>query len=222
METISRRGKVKQMKEEKRKTAWSADRLARFRQKMKQRAEEGCFKTAKCLAARKRQGDQMRGKANEAVKKAHQLGKYASAHRTNTGKKHTAETVEKLRAAGKVRTQKRLEATQRMQAVSPEKRGLAKGMPNHLRAKKFVIRAPWGKIFSFSNLSEWARQHEHLFVDDATTGPNPQHPFATRIASGIRSLTHRSGRVCSYKGWVVVSKTELQHGTADSLEQPDL
>lgn len=93
------------------------------------------------------------------------------------------------------------------------KAGNATGMPDHMCAKAWTIRDPRGVLFSFSNLSEWARQHAHLFEDCA---PASRQPHWRRIAGGIGELLTK-GRSCSYRGWVAVSKSELETGAPDLL-----
>lgn len=92
--------------------------------------------------------------------------------------------------------------------------GVAKGMPDHLAAKTWIVRDPYGNIYRFSNLAEWARQNQHRFEDDR---PESKSPFWLRISGGIGALLDVRGRSCSYRGWVAVSKTELESGAADLL-----
>lgn len=94
------------------------------------------------------------------------------------------------------------------------KAGLDKGRPDHLAAKQWHIRSPQGLIYKFSNLAEWARRHQGLFVDDRLES---KAPFWLRIAGGITDLLKENGRSCSYRGWVAVSKSELVNGAPDLL-----
>lgn len=94
------------------------------------------------------------------------------------------------------------------------KAGIAKGMPDHICAKQWHIRSPRGIVYKFSNLAEWARRHQSLFVDDR---PESKNPFWMRIAGGITDLLKANGRSCSYRGWVAVSKTELANGAPDLI-----
>ena len=94
------------------------------------------------------------------------------------------------------------------------KAGNAKGMPDHIAAKHWTIRDPNGLTHEFSNLGEWARRHEHLFEDCA---PASKLPHWLRISGGIGDLLNAKGRSCSYRGWVAVSKTELEEGAPDPL-----
>lgn len=94
------------------------------------------------------------------------------------------------------------------------KAGNAEGMLDHLSAKVWIIRDPFGNIFKFSNLSEWARQNEHRFVDDR---PESKAPFWKRIAGGFCDLLKKDGKSCSYRGWTAVSNLELDNGGRDLL-----
>jgi len=104
-------------------------------------------------------------------------------------------------------------ATGQLDAIR-RKAGNAKDMPDHLAAKVWRIRDPNGKVHFFSNLCSWARKHEHLFEDCA---PSSKLPHWLRISGGIGDLLNAKGRSCSYRGWVAVSKTELEEGAPDML-----
>jgi hypothetical protein len=91
---------------------------------------------------------------------------------------------------------------------------VAKGMLDHRAAKAWVVRDPYGRVYAFSNLSEWARRNECLFKD---TRPDSTTPFWLRIAGGISTLLKKDGRSTSYKGWTVVSQLELDEGGRDLL-----
>jgi len=93
--------------------------------------------------------------------------------------------------------------------------GNLRGLPDHLAAKTWVIRSPYGDTYHFSNLAEWARKHEHLFVDDR---PESKSVFASRIACGLSEMLSK-GKTCSYRGWVAVSNGELLRGAPDLLER---
>lgn len=92
--------------------------------------------------------------------------------------------------------------------------GLARGMPDHLAAKLWHIRSPEGIVFVVSNMAEWARQNQHRFEDER---PGAKTPFWVRIAGGFSDILKSNGKSCSYKGWVAVSKTELDRGAPDLL-----
>lgn len=91
------------------------------------------------------------------------------------------------------------------------KAGNLRGMPEHIAAKAWVIRDPCGRTYHFTNLAEWARQHEHLFEDDR---PESKQPFSKRIAEGLSEMLTK-GKTCSYRGWVAVSNRELLAGAPD-------
>ena len=105
--------------------------------------------------------------------------------------------------------------TGQMDAIR-RKAGLGKDMPDHIAAMQWTIRSPNGHVFEFSNLSSWARKNAHLFEDCA---PASKSPHWLRIAGGIADLLNAKGRNCSYRGWVAVSKTELEEGAKDMLER---
>jgi hypothetical protein len=92
----------------------------------------------------------------------------------------------------------------------------AAGMPDHIFAKEWIFRGPFGKVYKFSNLTEWARQNEWRFEDDR---PESKMSFCRRIASGLSSLLAADGLACSYRGWTAVSKLELEDGGKDLLER---
>lgn len=94
------------------------------------------------------------------------------------------------------------------------KAGNATGMLDHLAAKVWIMRDPYGHPHKFSNLAEWARQNAFRFVDDR---PESKTPFWKRIAGGLSELLSKDGKSCSYRGWTAVSKLELDAGGADLL-----
>jgi hypothetical protein len=89
-----------------------------------------------------------------------------------------------------------------------------KGKPDHVAAKAWRFRDTNGRMHTFSNLREWARQNEHLFADDR---PYSKLPFAERIASGMKLTLAKNGKVCSYRGWTAVSKQDFIEGGGDIL-----
>jgi len=92
----------------------------------------------------------------------------------------------------------------------------AAGMPDHIFAKEWIFRGPFGKVYKFSNLAEWARQNDWRFEDDR---PESKMSFCRRIASGLGGLLKADGLACSYRGWTAVSKLELEDGGKDLLER---
>lgn len=97
-------------------------------------------------------------------------------------------------------------ATGQLDAIR-RKAGIARGMLDHLSAKTWVIRDPYGNVHEFSNLAEWARQNAHRFQDDR---PNSSQPFWKRIANGIGGILKTQSRYGSYKGWMALSNAEIE------------
>lgn len=127
-----------------------------------------------------------------------------------------ARDMEKLKAENSIRMagyMKEWKESGKMDEIR-RKAGNAKGMLDHLAAKVWIIRDPYGNPHKFSNLAEWARQNEFRFVDDR---PESKAPFWKRIAGGIVHLLDAQGRSCSYRGWTAVSKLELDAGGGDLL-----
>jgi hypothetical protein len=124
--------------------------------------------------------------------------------------------MEKLRPIFSDAMKKQTEKWKKSGALEEIRRkaGNAVGMPDHLAAKAWIIRDPYGNTFQFSNLMEWARQNQHRFHDDR---PESRAPFWKRIAGGISDLLNKKGRSCSYRGWTAVSKLELAAGGRDLL-----
>ena len=158
------------------------------------------------------------------VKKASRI--YAT-RKCSTRFKHSAEhmnLMSKMRDMEKFGTvhskwmterHKRWAGTEEYEAMRRECR-TARGMPDHVSAKLWIIRDPFGNTHKFSNLAEWARQNEWRFEDDR---PESKTPFARRIADGIGSVLYANGRKCSYRGWTAVSKLELEDDGKDLLER---
>jgi hypothetical protein len=124
--------------------------------------------------------------------------------------------MEKLKADNSERLKNQMEEWKESGQLDDIRRkaGNAAGMLDHLAAKVWIIRDPYGNPHKFSNLAEWARQNEHRFVDDR---PESRAPFWKRIAGGITDLLKKDGRSCSYRGWTAVSKLELDAGGMDLL-----
>jgi len=173
----------------------------------------------KSLRGRKRSQDACRA-TGEGVRKAWKEGKY---HGTKVG--GTREQMDSIRAMRDMETLKpKMSANLKKQNAEwkesgqldeiRRKAGNATGMLDHLAAKVWIIRDPYGNPHKFSNLAEWARQNKHRFVDDR---PESRAPFWKRIAGGITDLLKKDGRSCSYRGWTAVSKLELDAGGMDLL-----
>jgi len=98
-----------------------------------------------------------------------------------------------------------------------QKNRTARGMPDHIAAKLWIVRDPSGKVYKFSNLSEWARQNEWRFEDDR---PESKAPLWHRISGGFSGLFSEANQYhCSYRGWTAVSKLELEDDGRDLLER---
>jgi len=94
-----------------------------------------------------------------------------------------------------------------------------KGLTNHIAAKLWAFRDPYGKMHIMSNLREWARNNTHLFNDDR---PDSKLPFELRIAHGMKGALAKCGKVCSYKGWTAMSKSEIDEETRDLLGRDEV
>ena len=75
--------------------------------------------------------------------------------------------------------------------------------PLNRAASDWVLRDPDGRIWRVHDLRDWARSHAHLFgLEDGERG-------AILVSSGMaavkRSMEGKRDRVCSYKGWTLVS-----------------
>ena len=97
------------------------------------------------------------------------------------------------------------------------KPGVGRSAANELnaRAHYWVVRSPCGKIYRFTNLSDWARKNTHLFMPDER--PYSKTDLWKRVAGGIYMLFEVNGRCCSYRGWTAVSRLELINGGGDLL-----
>lgn len=187
-------------------------------------------KRIRTLRGRKH-SEQRRHQLSEGIKKAWEKGCYHTATAIETRKKHlcrvgaSPKRMDELRAMVD-KAKLAVENSEKMKAQMKEwkasgkldevrrKAGNGIGMLDHISAKVWIIRDPRGKIYKFSNLREWARNHHHLFEDDR---PESRAPFWRRIADGMAALLAMSGRSCSYRGWTAVSKLEIDQGGVDLL-----
>lgn len=167
-------------------------------------------KRTKPLRGRKRPEEVCKA-VSASVKKAWQAGKY---HQLKGASRDHMDAIRLRRDATKLKA-RGAEILQRLNAewkaagtmdAMRRKAKTAKGMPDHLAAKAWIVRDPQGRPHQFRNLAEWARQNQHLFEDDR---PTSKTPFWLRISGGITDLFKSNGRVCSYRGWTAVSKLEL-------------
>jgi len=148
-------------------------------------------------------------KAGENIRKAYAEGRVKMrpkeeriANARKGGKTMTPLKLEKIRANAKARK------------GMPGTGGCASGEGN-AHAHHWIIRSPRGEIYKFTNLAEWARNNEHLFLPDER--PSSKKPLCKRIVTGIGMLFEVNGRCCSYRGWTAVSRLELVNGGGDLL-----
>lgn len=122
------------------------------------------------------------------------------------------QTIQRLKESGEY--EKNAKRHSEMMTGRPATGKLKKGKLDHLQAKAWKFRDTMGVIHTFSNLKEWARKNEYRFIDDR---PNSKMPFCLRIAAGLGQTLASNGNNCSYRGWVAVSKLELNDGGFDLL-----
>lgn len=176
-------------------------------------------KRVKSLRGRKLSKESCRA-IGEAVRKAWKKGKYNTGNVGATRDQMTAirgkRDMEKLKAENSERLKSKIKEWKQMGSLNEVRRkaGNAVGMLDHISAKVWLIRDPYGNPHTFSNLREWARNNTWRFDDDR---PESKAPFWQRIASGIVHLLDAKGRSASYRGWTAVSKLELDAGGADLL-----
>ena len=156
------------------------------------------------------------GKPVGAAKALYAKGCFDATTPENQAKAIAARDMEKMKEKNSVRLAAQMKEWKESGKLDEIRRkaGNAQGQLDHLAAKVWIIRDPYGNVFKFSNLAEWARQNEHRFKDDR---PESKAPFWKRIAGGITDLLKKDGRSCSYRGWTAVSKLELEEGGADLL-----
>jgi hypothetical protein len=149
------------------------------------------------------------GKLGTGLKKAWKSGKFK-------GRKITEKKLESMAQMRSKIDRAKLAKITRDRLLGTHGSGRTeRGRADHSHAKKWHLRDPNGRTHRFSNLTEWARQNEHLFHDDR---PESKAPFCDRIRGGIANLVASHGRSCSYKGWVVVSDPEyVFEGRQDPL-----
>lgn len=176
-------------------------------------------KRVKSLRGRKRSEESCRA-TSECVRKAWAEGRYNTGNVGATPDQMDAirgkRDMEKLKAKNSKRFKSKIEEWKQTGTLNEIRRkaGNAVGMLDHISAKVWLIRDPYGNSHQFSNLQEWARNNAWRFEDDR---PDSKMPFCKRIASGIAHLLSASGRSASYRGWTAVSKLELDAGGADLL-----
>lgn len=75
-----------------------------------------------------------------------------------------------------------------------------RGRADHANCKAWCVLSPSGAQYRFTNLLEWCRQNEALFVDHT---PDAKWPLWKRAAAGIAMQGQKRGKVCSWCGWVL-------------------
>ena len=156
------------------------------------------------------------GKPVRAAQAKYAKGCFDATTPENQAKAVAARDMEKLKAESSVRMAGNMKSWKESGKLDDIRRkaGNATGMLDHLAAKVWIMRDPYGNPHKFSNLAEWARQNAFRFVDDR---PESKAPFWKRIAGGLSELLSKDGKSCSYRGWTAVSKLELDAGGADLL-----
>jgi hypothetical protein len=148
-------------------------------------------------------------KAGVAIKKAYAEGRVKM--------RPKEERIANARKGGKTMTPRKLQKIRenaKARKGMPGTGGSAAGEGN-AHAHHWTIRSPRGEIYKFTNLAEWARNNEHLFLPDER--PNSKTKLCKRIVTGIGMLFEVNGRCCSYRGWTAVSRIELVNGGGDLL-----
>ena len=66
----------------------------------------------------------------------------------------------------------------------------------HQSSLEWTVRSPTGEVYSFTNLTKWCRENEHLFED---------MPYPTKMTKANRVA---KGLSCEsiWRGWEVVSR----------------
>ena len=93
----------------------------------------------------------------------------------------------------------------------------AKG-PEHHKAVHGLLRSAENKTYRFDNMSEFVRNHEHLFAPEDVVW---NKRFHCRALKGLLTLTAKGNHTRgSWKGWTLVSYTEtFYHGGDDLLDR---
>lgn len=166
-----------------------------------------------------------------AIKKAHERGAYDKAAATERIKAVTAKRLARGERVG--RTPEQLDAMRAMRDpvelretssanfaknLGPLMRDdsfralhkMARGMPDHVSAKTWAVRDPYGRVYSFGNLSAWVRANIDLFNDEY---PESKTPFAVRVAGRIARLFTGDECVQAVGGWTAVSQGDVINGT---------
>ena len=124
--------------------------------------------------------------------------------------------LRKWRAEHPLEAKKNIEAAQRV--AIKKTRGAhgfgcqERGNLLHCCAKKWTIQSPDGVRYTFTNLSEWSRQNEHLFADD--NYETYKSPFWYRIANGFWDMASSAKNRYQYRGWVLISIEDIPEDAA--------
>lgn len=145
------------------------------------------------------------------------------------GARKTQATRAARKAAGRIYTTKGSAGKLRGRKWSPEiiekraaaLRGVPKTAPRqakgayHHKAIHGQLRSAENKTYSFHNMSEFVRTHEHLFAPEDIQWNARRHCLALK---GLLSLTGKGDHVRgSWKGWTLVSYTETFYNRGESL-----
>lgn len=89
-----------------------------------------------------------------------------------------------------------------------------RGRLDHANCKEWCVLSPAGIQYQFSNLLEWCRQNESLFVDHS---PGARNPLWKRAAAGIAQQGQKRGKLCSWGGWVLQNVWERRDPIARNV-----
>lgn len=140
---------------------------------------------------------EVRAKLSAATKAAAESGRYQI---TPEGKKNRD-------AALAIGHAKAKETVKKAQPIAAAKlRGthhfgkMQRGRLDHANCKEWCVLSPAGVQYRFTNLLEWCRANESLFVDHS---PGARNPLWKRAAAGIAQQGQKRGKLCSWGGWVL-------------------
>jgi len=92
---------------------------------------------------------------------------------------------------------------------------MQRGRLDHANCKSWCVLSPAGIQYRFSNLLEWCRQNESLFVDHS---PGAKTPLFLRAAGGISAQQQKRGNLCSWRGWVLQNAWDRRDPIARNAE----
>jgi len=154
---------------------------------------------------------EVRAKLSAATKAAFESGRYKI---TPEGKKNRDAAL----AIGHATAAKRINDIRPL-AIAKLKgsNGFGKtqrGKIDHANCKEWCVLSPAGIQYKFSNLLEWCRQNESLFVDNS---PGAKWPLWRRAAHGITEQGCKRGQRCSWGGWVLQNVWEKRDPIARNV-----